>query len=229
MSPDDRDGMLRYDQLASRVYSERRMPQGTRDLILALGWVALRDPRRHDPAAEGQWTRAREVLNTDNKTMWTLVAEDAPRYDPALHDDSPWGCQAPMVRVNRLCGRNTIIGFSECDPFTGWSRQWGFCSRPRCQQYARPIEERARHSFTQRPEPIPNAGGLLPLFFTWDWEPKYRKAMELIKHQSSWEPPRTACQRTSGRPCRATSPSRRSRSCGSSRPTAKSSNSPDPR
>lgn len=48
MIPDDRDGLLRYDELAARVYGENRMPSGTRDLILALGWVTLRDPRRHE-------------------------------------------------------------------------------------------------------------------------------------------------------------------------------------
>ena len=48
MNVDDRDALIRYDQLAARVYGERRMPTGTRDLILALGWVSIRDPRRHD-------------------------------------------------------------------------------------------------------------------------------------------------------------------------------------
>ncbi|MFJ9799791.1 hypothetical protein [Streptomyces sp. NPDC101145] len=188
MSADDRDGLLRYDQLASRVYSERRMPSGTRDLILALGWVTLRDPRRHDPTFS-TWARTRDVLNADNRRMWQLVADDVPRYDPDLHDTSPRGCQAPMVRAQRLCGRSTLIDFCEFDPVTGWARHWGFCARPRCREYSRPIEERARHSLTQRPEPIPNTGGLLPLFFSWNWEAKYRKAMELVRYNSSWDPP----------------------------------------
>lgn len=187
--PDDHDGLLRYDELAARVYGERRMPQSTRDLILSLGWVSLRDPRRHDPTVT-TWTRTRDVMNVDNKRMWELLADDAPRYDARITEDStPNGCQAPMVRAKRLCGRSTLIGFSEFDPVTGWSRHWGFCSRPRCREYGRPIEERARHSFTQRPEPIPNVGGLLPLFFAWNWEAKYRKAMELVRYTSSWEPP----------------------------------------
>ncbi|MEU1327154.1 hypothetical protein [Streptomyces microflavus] len=188
MSPDDRDGMLRYDELTSRVFSERRMPSGTRDLLLALGWVTLRDPRRHDPTL-GVWVRTRDVLNADNKRMWQLITEDVPRYDSNLHDDSPMGCQAPMIRAKRLCGRSTMHGFSECDPATGWSRYWGFCNRPRCREYMAPIWERSRGSHKRAPEPIPNAGGLLPLFFSWNWESKYRKAMELIKYHSSWEPP----------------------------------------
>ncbi|MEU5043242.1 hypothetical protein [Streptomyces griseorubiginosus] len=191
MSPDDRDGLVRYDQLAARVYGERRMPSGTRDLILALGWVTLRDPRRHDPAFT-VWERTRDVLNADNKRMWQLIAEDAPRYDAFITEaDTPHGCQAPMVRVDRLCGRSTLIGFSEFDPVTGWSRHWGFCSRPRCREYGRPIEERARHSFTVRPEPIPNVGGMLPLFFAWDWERRYLKASELgvTPRIIGWKPP----------------------------------------
>ncbi len=187
MNTDDRDGMLRYDQLATRIYGERRMPSGTRDLILALGWVTLRDPSRHDPTVL-TWQRTREVLNADNKRMWELITEDAPRYEHDWHAD-PKGCQAPMVRVDRLCGRNTMHGFCEFDPHTGWSRYWGFCDRPRCREYAKPIWERAQHSATKRPDPIPNTGGMLPLFFSWNWEAKYRKACEAMPSLLNWKPP----------------------------------------
>jgi hypothetical protein len=30
---------------------------------------------------------------------------------------------------------------------------------------------------------------LLPLFFTWDWERRYRRAEELIRYRADWEPP----------------------------------------
>lgn len=186
-SLDDRDGMLRYDQLATRVYSERRMPEGTRDLILALGWVTLRDPRRHDPTVT-TWQRTREVLNVDNKRMWQLVAADAPRYEPDW-ESGPHGCRAPMVRVDRLCGKSTSLGFAEFDPVTGWLTHWGFCSRPRCREDAKPILERAEGSKSRAPEAIPNTGGLLPLFFAWNWEAKYHKAAELIHTIHGWEPP----------------------------------------
>jgi hypothetical protein len=188
MSPADRDGMLRYDELTSRVFTERRMPTGTRDLILALGWVSLRDPRRHDPEVT-TWARAREVMNADNRRMWQLVADDVPRYDSEVHDNPPMGCQAPMARAKRLCGKADMHGFSEFDPVTGWSRYWGFCNRPRCREYMKPIRDRARGSRGRAPEPIPNVGGLLPLFFAWNWEAKYRKAMELVRYSTSWEPP----------------------------------------
>lgn len=186
MNPDDRDGLLRYDELAARVYGETRMPSGTRDLILALGWVTLRDPRRHDPTVT-TWARTQEVMNADNKRMWQLIAEDAPRYEHDWHA-SPVGCQAPMVRVDRLCGHNTTIGFAEFDPVTGWMTDWGFCSRPRCREYMRPIYERAHGSKDKAPEPIPNTGGLLPLFFSWNWEKRYTKAAELMSI-GGWEPP----------------------------------------
>lgn len=190
-SADEHNAILRYDQLVTRVYGERRMPQGTRDLILALGWVTLRDPRRHDPTIT-TWARTREVMNADNKTMWTLIGEDAPQYDAwRTEADGPHGCQAPMVRVDRLCGRSTMIGFAEADPVTGWLTHWGFCSRPRCREYGRPIEARAHHSFTVRPEPIPNVGGMLPLFFAWDWERRYQKAAEtrVLPRLIGWKPP----------------------------------------
>ncbi|MFE4867761.1 hypothetical protein [Streptomyces sp. NPDC056682] len=174
MSPDDHDGMLRYDQLAARVYTEGRMPSGTRDLVLGLGWVTLRDPRRHDPTV-GVWGRTREVLNADNKRMWQLLKDDSPRYEHDWHAD-PRGCQAPMVRSNRLCERSTVDSFTEADTTTGRFRLWGFCSRPRCQAYGKGIYERAQRSNAAAPEAIPNMGGLLPLFFEWNWEAKYTKA-----------------------------------------------------
>jgi hypothetical protein len=185
MNPDDRDGLLRYDELASRVYSESRMPTGTRDLILALGWVSLRDPQRHDPAFT-TWQRTRDVLNVDNERMWQLIVDDAPRYEHDWLSDIR-GCQAPMVRIDRLCGKSSTVNFSEFDPATGWMTLWGFCSRPRCREYAKPIHERSRGSQERAPKPIPNAGGLLPLFFSWNWEAKYRKAGEVLHR--SWEPP----------------------------------------
>jgi len=185
MNQDDRDTMVRYDQLAARVYGEDRMPSGTRDLILALGWVTLRDPRRHDPT-RSMWERTRNVLNADNKRMWELIAEDAPRYEHDWHND-PQGCQAPMVRVDRLCGKSTTYSFSEFDPATGWMTYWGFCSRPRCREYGKPIYERSRDSQKRAPKPIPNTGGLLPLFFSWNWEAKYQKAGEVLHR--SWQPP----------------------------------------
>lgn len=184
-SMDDRDGMIRYDQLASRTYSERRMPPGTRELILALGWVTLRDPRRHDPTM-GVWARAREVLNVDNRRMWELIGADAPRYEHDWHGD-PKGCQAPLA--GHLCGRKTVGGFTETDQLTGRFRRWGFCSRPRCQEYAATTHRRARTSHQTAPEAIPNRGGLLPLFFEWDWEAKYRKAAENLPGMRPWEPP----------------------------------------
>ncbi|BBG20718.1 hypothetical protein RVR_P1101 (plasmid) [Actinacidiphila reveromycinica] len=186
---DDRSAILRYDQLTARVYGEHRMPPGTRDLILALGWVTLRDPRRHDPTVT-TWARTREVLNADNATMSRLIGGDAPRYEPDWNA-GPHGCQAPMVRVDRLCGRSTSVSFAEFDPVTGWLTPWGFCSRPRCQEYMRPIAERADGSKAKAPEPIPNTGGLLPIFFASDWERRYFKAAEtrVLPGLIGWTPP----------------------------------------
>lgn len=154
---DDRDAMLRYDQLTQRVYSELRMPPGTRDLILGLGWTILRDPRRHDPTTPGVWPRTRQILNATPQQMWQKIADDAPRYEPDW-EAGPHGCQAPTIRVNRLCGRSTSIGFAEFDPHTGWMTHWGFCSRPRCRAYMKPIAQRADASKLRAPEPIPNTG-----------------------------------------------------------------------
>ncbi|MFJ3699547.1 hypothetical protein ACIPW9_36395 [Streptomyces sp. NPDC090052] len=179
--------LQRYDLLAYRVYTEPRMPTGTRDLILALGWVTLRDPHRHDPA-RSMWERTGEVLNASNRRLWELLLEDVPRYEHDWHAD-PKGCQAPMARIDRLCGRNTTLSFAESDVATGRFQVVGFCSRPLCRAYGEAVNERAQWSRKQAPAAIPNKGGLLPLFFTWDWERRYRKAMEVLKHETEWEPP----------------------------------------
>jgi hypothetical protein len=72
------DALEWFDRLAERVYTERRLAAGTRDLVLALGWAALRDPARHRPEVY-LWDRVREVLNTDNLGVWRLIADDVPR------------------------------------------------------------------------------------------------------------------------------------------------------
>ncbi|WTX00944.1 hypothetical protein OG216_46815 (plasmid) [Streptomycetaceae bacterium NBC_01309] len=182
---DDDAALRRFDQLAARAYAERRLTPGTRDLVLALGWAALRDPRRHRPGTS-VWERARDALNTSNTGVWQAIADDVPRYEYHWHS-APRGCQAPMVRVDRLCGRTTSLDFAEFDPVTGWMTSWGVCSR--CRAAMRPVHDRARGSRDRAPEPIPNTGGLLPLFFTWDWERRYCRAEELIRYRPDWEPP----------------------------------------
>jgi hypothetical protein len=92
-----------------------------------------------------------------------------------------------MVRVDRLCGRSTVDDFTEADRVTGRFRFWGFCSRARCRAYGKTVYQRARLSNQKAPEAIPNKGGLLPLFFSWNWEAKYQKAGEVLHR--SWEPP----------------------------------------
>jgi hypothetical protein len=187
MTTGDREGQVRFDALATRVYTERRLPSGTRDLILALGWVTLRDPQRHHPA-HLLWAGTREVLNATDQRMWELLAQDAPRY---AHDwtAGPKGCQAPMPRADRLCGRTAMHHFSEADLVTGRRRDWGFCDRPACRTHAEKVYRHAKKQNETAPEPIPNTGGMLPLFFDWDWEPKYRKASGISRELYGWEPP----------------------------------------
>jgi hypothetical protein len=184
---DELNSLRRYDALAARVYEERRMPAGTRDLVLALGWVTLRDPRRHDPAVP-MWQRTGEVLNADNRRLWQLIADDAPRYAPDW-EAGPHGCRAPMARAGRPCGKPTTIGFAEFDPASGWMTSWAFCSRPRCRAYMQPIRERAHGSKARAPEAVPNRGGLLPVFLSWDWEAKYRRAAQIVPGITGWTPP----------------------------------------
>lgn len=198
----DMADLMAFDDLCARVYADKRMPPGTRELAVTLAWMALRDPER--AAGESNTRRASRRLGatrTNESRLKTLFSEDAPRYERPQAWAGP--CDGPRVRPykprggseysraareqqhadNTRCGVSGVERVDEYDMVTGQIRRvWWFCSRHKADA------ERVRQQLAAkgtRPPPIPNRGGLIACYFEpaaveecyrwarpW-WEPPY--------------------------------------------------------
>ncbi|MFD8384318.1 hypothetical protein ACFV2X_38350 [Streptomyces sp. NPDC059679] len=81
-----------------------------------------------------------------------------------------------------VCGAGSHHRVLEKDPRTGWVTAHWFCKRHK--EHAERVAEQVRAQNEAAPEPIPNAGGLLPCYFKADWEKVYRHYRGKF-----WEPP----------------------------------------
>lgn len=170
--------LMHYDDIVARIYADKRMPSGTRELALVLAWTALRDPGRHDTT---NMAPVRRILGGDDR-LRQLFAEDCPRYE----HPRAWGgaCDGPRLRAykprpgtsehysahveqrtadNTRCGSNASEHVHEYDMTTGQvSRTWWFCSRHK----ALAVQTQERIAARGAPPPaIPNCGGLLACYF----------------------------------------------------------------
>ncbi|MBD3004732.1 hypothetical protein [Streptomyces sp. 5-10] len=82
----------------------------------------------------------------------------------------------------KICGAPGKHRVLEKLPDTGWYRWHWFCDRHR--DHASRVQDQVKEQNAAAPEPIPNAGGLLPCYFDADWVAFYR-------HYTGerWEPP----------------------------------------
>ncbi|MFB6665895.1 hypothetical protein [Streptomyces parvus] len=186
-----------YDRFVARVYQDRRMTPEARELILLLAWLTDRDPDRFDE--DGNLIRAWRKRASDilgeygngprrGSRLADLLYADRPRYDfPLLSYNQP--CAAPMIRREGLCGQPASDSDYEVDHETGWKTPVYFCRRhePWGGQLR---EQRLREP---GPEPIPNAGGLVPSYFSTSdmaaWARLYKEAA-VWKRDRLWEPPK---------------------------------------
>lgn len=183
--------LMRYDDYCARIYDDRRMPAGTRELALAMAWVLLRDPlyrRRSSTNTSGTllWSRVECVLRRPHvapeagPVYRMVLREDAPRYESSRSTLSG-RCVAPMIRRSGECGQSGMHRAIEYDPITGWeTRVWWYCKR----HSTLADQMRKQLGTTTRPKPIPNKGGLLPCYFAGDWAALYSWASPGI-----WRPP----------------------------------------
>lgn len=171
----DMADLMAYDDLCARIYADKRMPPGTRELALTFAWTLLRDPDRGDGSASSN--RAGKLLGGNR--FKTLVAEDAPRYrrppvwagprdGPRLRayrprDDSDYEKQQAERRASRCGTTSARDRVDEYDLATGQvSRTWWYCPRHTTEA------ERVRQQLLGRgtpPPAIPNQGGLLPCYY----------------------------------------------------------------
>lgn len=84
--------------------------------------------------------------------------------------------------TDNVCGAPGKHRVLEKLPGTGWYQWHWYC--PRHQGEARRVAEQVKAQNAAAPEPIPNAGGLLPCYFDADW-------VRLYRHYTwpEWEPP----------------------------------------
>lgn len=206
MNSSDLADLMAYDDMCARIYADKRMPPGTRELALALAWADARDPDRHDKAKGGNLRRVSRILGRTRTGQWRyklLIAEDAPRYEPPDRDGWRTGsCEGPRLRPYQprgmtdygkamhaqkaegkplVCGTDANIAVVERDLVTGWQRTHWFCRR-HVDQAERVKEQLARAG--DPPPPIPNTGGLLPCYFM-------PEALERLYRATDphWQPP----------------------------------------
>jgi hypothetical protein len=122
--------------------------------------------------------------------------EPIPPNVPVLRDEAiARRLPAPIVHVpagytpprdwrteDGVCGAQSHHRVLEKDPRTGWVTAHWFCKRHR--DHADRVAEQVREQNEQAPEPIPNAGGLLPCYFKADWEKVYRH------YRPRWDTPK---------------------------------------
>lgn len=204
-----------FEQIATKAYGNPRIPPGTRELILAIGYGAYLDPKGGRSSA---LDRARVHLGRDrggSLRINRLVQEDRPRYEmperfrPVGPGMAP-GCAGPRLRPykpragrtlpgvhgsagypppredhrnrDKVCGAPSRHRVPERDPLTGRiaTVHW-FCDRHRAE--VERVEAQLASINESAPEPIPNTGGWLPVFFSGDWGSVYRH------YAPMWNPP----------------------------------------
>ncbi|MGI5423028.1 hypothetical protein [Actinomadura luteofluorescens] len=215
----DDEARVKFDDLCREVYTDKRVPPGTREVILAMGWAMFRHPDR--PNGAPFWGEVRRALwaNEYGKPrMWDLIADDAPRYEqPGASYTLSGACEGPRHRPYQPRGERTYTTGLVYVPANGAPHRHDHTEGGRvcgadgsisvteadmvtgwttthwfCRRHAdRAREVRAQlHSRGEPPLPIPNKGGILPCYFKADWEQVYREAVgKALRGPSRWEPP----------------------------------------
>lgn len=189
-----------YDKLVARVYRDKRMTPEARELILLLAWLQVRDPDRFDADGNLIGWRKRAVATLGEygtgrrreSRLADLLYSDRPRYEDDHRSDA-WQhriCAAPMIRRDGACGQHAIDHDYEVDQETGWRTPRWYCRRH--ETWGRQLAAH-RHA-NPGPEPIPNAGGIVPSYLMTDgqeqaWARLYKEAAEW-KYDHRWEPPK---------------------------------------
>ncbi|WP_330335821.1 hypothetical protein OHS33_39500 (plasmid) [Streptomyces sp. NBC_00536] len=159
--------------------------------------VADDAPRYEPPDAAGDWGpgqapgceaprlrpyvyRPRITVNGPKESAVPLRPESPSPVYTAAAGFSP----APVDQRNAqgVCGAASHHKVLEMDPRTGWTTARWFCNRH--VEHAERVAEQVREQNAAAPEPIPNTGGLLPVYFKAPWETVYRRYAP-----ARWEPP----------------------------------------
>jgi len=153
-------------------------PDLTGDLLLvALVITALTTEVGRTPT---KWSGVAERCGWSIGSLRHVVGRDVPRYEPPSNG---YGlCTALMIRRAGLCGKRSSESGYLIDPMTGVQTPWGRCSRHSPDRVAQLAHSDAYRQWRVQGEPRPpaNTGGVLPRYFTtdwdqvWDWAAPYR-------------------------------------------------------
>ncbi|MDW4918687.1 hypothetical protein [Streptomyces californicus] len=195
----DGSGGETFADFARQIYGDQRATPLAREMLLAFGYATMVAHSEADRDVHDVWSTARKAMGaTRTGRRWRLddaIADDAPRY-VSSKDREHRACEAPRLRphpdgpddfrnVRGICG--TLADWEhyalEKQLGTGWYKYHWFCKRHldhlvRVREQLREVNERA-------PQPVPNRGGLLPVYFESDWLGTYRHRLD----SPTWEPP----------------------------------------
>lgn len=174
--------MMDTHELLSRAYADERLagragPCVMRQFIVTVIWVC-----GWERPEGNRWARVAELVGFPANLVWSVFADDAPRYVPPRPDHGREPCEAPGIR-KPVCGRRSNQWFRVTNPADGTWRMAGYCDRHPAEARAAQAAERQLRASGTLPEPPPNTGGLLPCYVRWDWEKWYRQA------RGNWMPP----------------------------------------
>ncbi|MBX7471220.1 hypothetical protein K1Y80_34745 [Streptomyces sp. MAG02] len=158
--------------------------------------VADDAPRYEPPRAAGNWgpgqapgceaPRLRPYVYRPRPAASPLDDEAVvplrPLPEPVVHVGPGYVPPVDVRNERGICGADSHHKVLELDPRTGWTTPRWFCKRH--VDHAERVAEQVREQNEAAPEPIPNAGGLLPAYFKAPWVDVYRHYAP-----ASWEPP----------------------------------------
>ncbi|MFC8570786.1 hypothetical protein ACFUIW_34020 [Streptomyces sp. NPDC057245] len=188
-----------FADFARQVYSDERATPQAREMLLAFGYATMVAHPDDDRDGDAIWATARRAMGTTRTGReWRLdqaVADDAPRYS-SNRDRARRVCVAPRLRPHPdgpddfrnqrgICGSSADWEHHavEKQAGTGWYKYHWYCRR-HLDHLAR-VREQLRAPNSRAPEPIPNRGGLLSVYFESDWLAMYRQRLGV----PDWEPP----------------------------------------
>ncbi|MGW0334351.1 hypothetical protein ACWD0J_21190 [Streptomyces sp. NPDC003011] len=188
-----------FADFARQIYTDKRATPMAREMLLAFGYATMVAHSEDDRDVHAVWSTARHAMgSTPRGREWRLdqaIAEDAPRYSSGK-ERSHRVCVAPRLRPHPdgpddfrnkrgICG--TVADWEhyavEKQAGTGWYKYHWFCRR-HLDHLVR-VREQLREPNSRAPEPIPNRGGLLPVYFESDWVARYR----IHLGYPDWQPP----------------------------------------
>ncbi|MFJ2752773.1 hypothetical protein [Streptomyces sp. NPDC087297] len=188
-----------FADFARQVYNDQRATPKAREMLLAFGYATMVAHSEEAREANAVWATARNAMGTTRTGRhWRLdeaIAEDVPRYASGK-ERAHRVCVAPRLRPHPdgahdfrnqlgICGTHADWEHHavEKQAGTGWFKFHWFCRR-HLDHLAR-VREQLREPNSRAPEPIPNKGGLLSVYFEADWLSMYRRWLG----SPDWQPP----------------------------------------